>query len=157
MPPNIFTPLSSNFNVYQQFQWEKANWDLERKQLLKTIKEQAWQIEEKDNEIKFLQQHVTKVTELILELLSCKSPSPVYTLFLKEKMVNFQLSLVIQGLNPSLNTPQEFYTTFKSIPTTLKNLLCELYVHNLVVPNDTNWNSLLYVGDVRFREIILWM
>lgn len=37
-PPNIFTPLSVSFNVYQQFQWKKENWDLERKQFLKTIK-----------------------------------------------------------------------------------------------------------------------
>ena len=136
------------FNVYQQFQWEKKNWDLEKTQFLKTIKEQALQVEDKDNEIKVLQQRVTKVTELIPELLSCRFLSPVYTLFLKEKMVNFQLSRVIRGLNPSLNTPQVFYAAFKLVPMALQNLLCELYVHNLAVPNNKDWNSLLYVGDV---------
>ena len=39
----------------------------------------------------------------------------------------------------------------------LQNLLCELYVHNLAVPNNKDWNSLLYVGDVQFRAIMSWM
>ena len=72
-------------------------------------------------------------------------------------MVNFQLSRVIRGLNPSLNTPQEFYAAFKSVPMALQNILCELYVHNLAVPNNKDWNSLLYVGDVQFRAIMSWM
>ena len=38
-PPNMCTPLLASLNVNHQFQWEKENWDLERKQLLKTIKE----------------------------------------------------------------------------------------------------------------------
>jgi hypothetical protein len=116
--------------------------------LLKTIREQAQQIEENDGEIEILQQHVTKITELILELMNCKSPSPFYTLFLKEKMINFQLSQITRGLNPSLHTPQEFYAAFKAALMTLQNLLCELYIYDLVVPDDTDWNSLLYVGDV---------
>lgn len=63
-------------------------------------------------------------------------------------MINFQLSQITRGLNPLLHTPQEFYAAFKLVPMTLQNLLYELYTHNLVVPDDSNWNSLLYVGDV---------
>lgn len=39
----------------------------------------------------------------------------------------------------------------------LQNLLCELYVHNLVVPDNKDQNSLFYVGDVQFRAIMSWM
>ncbi len=116
--------------------------------MLRTIKKQAQQIEEKDSEIMVLQQHITKIAELILELVNCRSPSLVYTLFLKEKMINFQLSRITQGLNPSLHTPQEFYAIFKLVLMALENLLCELYVHNLAILDDKDWNSLLYVGDV---------
>jgi hypothetical protein len=125
--------------------------------LLKVIKEQAQQIKEKDNEIIVLQQCVTKVTELILELMSCRSPSPVYTLFLKEQMVNFQLSRITRGLNPSLQTPHELYAVFQSVPMALQNLLCELYVHNFAIPDNRDWNSLLYVGDVQFRAVMSWI
>ena len=72
-------------------------------------------------------------------------------------MINFQLSQVAWGLNPSLNTPHDFYAAFKSIPMALQNLLYELYVDNLVVPDDKDWNSLLYVGDVQFRAIMSWI
>ena len=69
-------------------------------------------------------------------------------------MINFQLSRITKGLNPSLNTPQEFYATFKSVPMALQNLLCELYVHNLAVTDDKEYNSLLYVGDAQFRVVM---
>ena len=77
-------PLSANLNLYQQFLWEKTQWNLERKQFLKVIKDQVQQLEEKDNEIQVLQQKVTKMTELVPELLSCRSPSLAYILLLKE-------------------------------------------------------------------------
>lgn len=104
-----------------------------------------------------LQQRVIKVTELILDLVNCRSPSPVYTLFLKDQMINFQLSQITQGLNPSLHTPQEFYVSFKSVLMALQNLLYELYIHNFVFLDDKDWNSLLYMGDVQFRAVMSWM
>ena len=38
-----------------------------------------------------------------------------------------------------------------------QNLLCELYVHNLAIIDDKECNSLLYVGDVQFREVRSWI
>ena len=40
---------------------------------------------------------------------------------------------------------------------TFQNLLCELYVHNLAVPDNTTWDSLMYVGDVQFRAVMSWV
>ena len=40
---------------------------------------------------------------------------------------------------------------------TFQNILCELYVHNLAVPDNTTWNSLMYVGDVQFRVVMSWV
>ena len=78
----------------------------------------------------------------------------MYKLFLEEQMINFQLSRITRGLNPSLNNPQEFYATFKLVPMAFQNIFCELYVHNLPTMNDTEWNSFLYVGDVQFRAVM---
>ena len=78
-------------------------------------------------------------------------------MFLKEQLVNFKLTRTIEGHNPSISTPHEFYDAFQSIPMPLKNLLCELYLHNLAMPNDTEWNSLLYIGDVQLRAVMSWM
>lgn len=91
LPPLDFsTPLLASLNLYQQLLWEQSQWDLEIKRLQRIIKEQAQVIEEKDNEVIVLQQRVTRMIELIPKLMQFKSPSPMYTLFLKEQMVNFQ-------------------------------------------------------------------
>ena len=87
---------------------KKEIWDLERNlQQSKPLKNRHCKLK-----TRIMKLRSYKVTECIPKLLSCRSSSPVYTLFLKEKMVNFQLSQVIQGLNPFLNTPQEFYPAF---------------------------------------------
>ena len=39
----------------------------------------------------------------------------------------------------------------------LKNLLCELYLHNLALPNDIEWNSILYIGHVQLIAVMSWM
>lgn len=80
--------------------------------------------------------------------MECRSPSSVYALFLKEKLLNLKLTRIVEGLNPSIATPHDFYDAFQYIPIPLNNLSCELYLHNLAVPNDKKWNVLLYIGDV---------
>lgn len=56
LPPLDFsTPFSTSLNFYQQLLWERLQWDLERKKLQRIIKEQAQEIEEKDNEVSMLQ------------------------------------------------------------------------------------------------------
>lgn len=67
------------------------------------------------------------------------------------------MTRIVEGLNPSISTPHEFYDVFQSIPIPLNNLLYELYLDNLIVPNDIEWNSLLYIGDVLLRAVMSWM
>ena len=89
--------------------------------------------------------------------MECRSPSPVYAIFLQEQLFNFKLIGIVEGLNLSISTPHKFYYAFQSSLMTLKNLLCELYLHNLAVPDNTKVNSLLYVGDVQLRVVISWI
>ena len=35
--------------------------------------------------------------------------------------------------------------------------MCELYVHNFVIPTETEWNHLLYIGDVHLKALMSWM
>ena len=68
---------------------------------------------------------------------------------LKEQFLNLKLTHLVQGLNPSLDTLHEFYFAFQSSLVATKNLLCELHLHNHAIPNDKEWNPLLYVGDIQ--------
>lgn len=37
------------------------------------------------------------------------------------------------------------------------NLLCELYLHNFIIPQEIEWNPLLCIGDVHLRAFMSWM
>lgn len=55
-----------------------------------------------------------------------------------------------------MNTPHEFYHAFEQSTTIVKNLLCELYMYNLVVLDDRDWNPLMFVGEIKVREFMSW-
>ena len=35
--------------------------------------------------------------------------------------------------------------------------MCELYVYNFVIPSETKWNPLLYIGDAYLKALMSWM
>ena len=76
------------------------------------INEEGHQLEKKLDQIEVLKRQIEQITRLIPELMECKSPSLMYALFLKEKLVNFILTRVVEGLSPSILTPREFYDAF---------------------------------------------
>lgn len=89
-----------------------------------------------------LKRRIEQITGLIPELMECRSPLHVF-FFLKK--------IFMEDRSPSISTPLEFYDAFQYFSMTLKNLLCELYLHNLAVPNDTEGNLVLYVGETQLR------
>ena len=109
---------------------------------------------EKDEEIEQLSGKLAIVTTMIPKLMSCRSPCSVYALFLKEQFVNYHMTCVIHGKYFTLNTPQEFFQSFHTAPVANKNFLCELFLHNLVVPNDRDWNPLIYVGVIQLTTLM---
>ena len=48
------------------------------------------QLEKKSNQIEVLKRWIDQNTRLIPKLMACRSPSLVYALFLKEKLINFK-------------------------------------------------------------------
>lgn len=95
-------------------------------------------IEQKDEEISQLKNKVDMVVTMIPQLMQCKAPPRVYSLYLKEWHICFQLMRIVRDLSPSLETPREFYHVYQTSPTTIKIFLCEFYLHNYVVPDDAN-------------------
>lgn len=103
-----------------------------------------------------LQAKVDTVASMVLELMQCRAPSSVYALYLKEQYLCFKINCIVRDLSPSLDTPKEFYNVYQNSPTTIKNLLCEFYLHNYVVTSDNEWNPLLYIGDIQLKALISW-
>ena len=91
------------------------------------------------------------------EMLDCKPPSRVYTLFLQEKWFEYQLGRLKEQLNPSLDTPQELIETLQHYLEEEKDQLSEFYLHNLVTPGPYKWSPNTYVGDFQLRAMTSWM
>ena len=98
--------------------------------------------------------HALKLAD---QALACRPPPRVYALCLKEKYIFLQLMLTLRNVNVEFKSAQEFYGLYQTLPPWQQNLLCELYVHNFVIPTETEWNHLLYIGDVHLKAFMSWM
>lgn len=89
--------------------------------------------------------------------MQCRAPPKVCALYLKQQHLCFKLTHIVRDLSPSLENPQEFYHVYQSFPTTIRNLLCELYLHNYVVPFDIEWNPMLNIKHIHLKALMSWI
>lgn len=60
-------------------------------------------------------------------------------------------------MNPDIETADKFYDAYEVAPNWLKNSMCELYLHGYLIPIETEWNPLLYIGDIHLRALMSWV
>lgn len=96
---------------------------------------------------------MVKITGKIME---CRPPPRVYAMCLKEQFLWFQLMRISRNLDPVIHTAKEFYDAYQVAPSWLKNNLCEFYLHGFLIPSKTEWNPLLYIGDIHLRSLMSW-
>ena len=62
--------------------------------------------------------------------------------------------MMMRNIDCEFKNAQDFYDVYQTLPSWQKNLLCELYLHNFIIPQETKWNPLLYIGDVHLRALM---
>ena len=85
------------------------------------------------------------------ELLSTMEPSPSYPVFLFEQFIWFKLKAIKEGRPYEMETSVHFLETFMESNFIEKNLVCELYLHEMACPLDHHSNPAPYLGDVQLR------
>ena len=85
------------------------------------------------------------------ELLSTRAPSPSYPVFLFEQFIWFKFKALKEGRPYEMETSAQFLETFMKSNFIEKNLLCELYLHEMACPLDHHSNPSPYLGDVQLR------
>lgn len=133
-PPTFSWNLAA-LNLWNEMK-RKEEWKKERLKLHEEVKKKNVEIEKKDEDIFSLKDKVDNVVALVPQMMACENPPRVYALHLKERHLSFKLSRFISSLSPSIETLHEFLQPYQSSPLEVKNLMCELYLHNYVVPND---------------------
>lgn len=155
-PPTFSWNLVA-LNLWNEMKNKEEEWKKEILKLQEEVKNKNAKIEKKDVEIVALKDKVDNVVALVPQMMACRTPPRVYALHLKERHLSFKLSRVIYGLNPSIETLDEFFQVYQFSPLEVKNMLCEMYLHNFIVPNDPDWNSLLYIGEIHLRAFMSWI
>ena len=70
------------------------------------------------------------------ELMSSRAPSPSYPVFLYEQFTWFKMKELKEGRPYEVASSDQFLETFMKSSFTKKNLLCQLYLHEMVFPLD---------------------
>ena len=84
-------------------------------------------------------------------LLGARVPSSSYPIFLFEQFIWFKLRVVKEGRPYEIETLAKFLETFMESDFEKKNLLCELYLHELACRLDLHLNPTTFLGDVQLR------
>lgn len=83
--------------------------------LTKEIQKKDEEIEDKDVKISIIKKNVDDMAALVPQILECRAPPRVYALHLKERYLSFKLFRIVLGLNPSIETPVEFFNAYRII------------------------------------------
>lgn len=116
--PSSVTSLSIVLTFFRQ-------WEIEKDRLQGIINKQQKEIEKKDNRIKELETKAEEIYGMVPEIMQCRAPTRIYAVHLKERYLNFRLNQIVRDLNPSLETPEEFYHSYQTSSHAIRNMLCE--------------------------------
>ena len=103
----------------------------------KIITSQNEEIEELKEQLERQKQRMDHALKLVDQAIACRPPPQVYALCLKEQYILLQLILTLKNVNAEFKSAQDFYGLYQTLPPWQKNLLCEYYVHNFVIPTET--------------------
>lgn len=86
---------------------------------------------------------------LYIDILTCRPPARNYAFFLMERYLQLKIKAVKAGAPIEINTIDDFINWCKHYGVKVQRLLCEFYLHNLVLDQETNQNPSPFVGDVQ--------
>ena len=73
------------------------------------------------------------VCSLYNDVLTCRAPAKNYALFLLERYLRLKIKAVRAGAPIHINTVNDFIDCCKHYGVKVQRLLCEFYLHNLVL------------------------
>lgn len=88
------------------------------------------------------------------DVLACRAPAKNYALCLLERYLQLKIKVVKAGALIQINTVSDFIDCCKNYGVKVQRLLCEFYLHNLVLDQETELNPGPFVGDIQLQAFI---
>ena len=106
------------------------------------------------NQLKLAYNRMDTLCSLYTDFLACICPAKYYALFLLERYLQLKIKVVREGKSIELKTIDDFVSCCKLYGIKVQCLLCEFYLHNLILENDCESNPSPFVGDVQHQAFI---
>lgn len=94
------------------------------------------------------------VCSLYDDVLTCRAPAKNYALFLLERYLRLKIKAVRAGAPIQINTVNDFIDCCKHYGVKVQRLLCEFYLHNMVLEQETDLNPGPFVGDIQLQAFV---
>jgi len=94
---------------------------------------------------------IQQTTEIAFEGIYNKEPSRYYPLILHDRWAGFRLRQLAARQPHEVKQLDDFVNMYLSVEMKDHNLLCEIYLHNFILPDNARWNPNPGVGDVQLR------
>ena len=94
---------------------------------------------------------------LACSMRNLRPPSNIYSVFLKEQLIYFRLSMVTMGYNDHIEIEDQFIASFFRSNDEEQDFVCELYMHNLAMTDYEDWDPNPHVGEVQLRAFMSFM
>ena len=91
---------------------------------------------------------------LYTDILACRAPARNYALFLIERYLQLKIKVVEAGVLIEIKTIDDFINYCKHYGEKVQWLLCEFYLHNLVLDGETEQNPSPFMGDLQLQAFI---
>ena len=88
------------------------------------------------------------------DVLTCRAPAKNYALFFLERYLQLKIKAFRVGATIQINIVNDFIDCCKHYGVKVQRLLCEFYLHNLVLDQETELNPGPFVGDIQLQAFI---
>ena len=86
---------------------------------------------------------------LYTDVLVCRVPAKNYALFFMERYLQLKIKAIKAGVTIEIKSIDDVINYCKHYGVKFQRLLCEFYLHNLVLDGETEHNPSPFMGDVQ--------
>ena len=139
---------------YEELQQQLRNVNLSESQAFEGWRKEQEKVAKVTRRLDVVIKQMDTLCALYNDALACRAPAKNYALFLMERYLQLKIKAVRAGAPIEINTIDDFINCCKHYGVKVQRLLCEFYLHNLVLEQETELNPVPFVGDIQLQAFI---
>jgi len=121
---------------YEELQQQLRNVNLSESQDFEGWRKEEERVTKVTHRLDVVIKQMDTLCSLYTDVLACRAPAKNYALFLMERYLHLKIKAVKAGAPIQINTIDDFINCCKHYGVKVQRLLCEFYLHNLVLDQE---------------------